>query len=170
MVICPYRSFRQAAPNRPPTSYILRATFPRMAGEPRPGRRRRREAGDARRPVRRGRVEGPSRQDSWAPSRDPRRTAAGADGDGAGRDAQGRRADGLQGGGVRLKAELCAWGRGQGGGALLPWTGIRIKGRRLRRFFVVFGSRTSTSVPSLKPGSASGPSSNGRFMVVRKDD
>ena len=74
-----------------------------MASEPRPGSRRRREAGDARRTVRRGHIEGRSRQGSPSPARDPGRLATGADGDGAGRDAQGRRADGLQGGGVRRR-------------------------------------------------------------------
>ena len=63
--------------NRPPTSYIFRAVLPRLAGEPRLGSVRRREAGDARRPVRRGRVEGRSRRGARAPSPDPGRPAAG---------------------------------------------------------------------------------------------
>ena len=59
--------------------------------------------------------------------------------------------------------------RGQPCGALPPWTGSRVKRRRLHCFLVVFGSRTWTSVPSVKPGSASGVLSNGHMRETSKN-
>ena len=101
---------------------------------------------------------------------DPGRPAAGTDGDGAGRDAQGRRTYRLRGGGVKAQ-EVCAWGRGTGGRGVAAVD--RQSGREpaeLHRFLVVFGARTWTLVPSMKPRSAVGPSSNGRlFGRPRKD-